>query len=328
LAMLATGLALVLVGTRGVPVAPRTPPPINRKTTKEAKRLLTYLYSISGKVTLSGEQNQMQHMSAPSDRVQKITGKYPVVWGGEWGFMKEQQPLRVNLLDEIRKQYKAGRVVVMTYHQPNPNIGEPCMFETGVQVPVSDADMEAVLTPGTHLHQVWEEHVDRLANAFLTLQKEHIPVVFRPYHEMNGKWFWWGGRPASFKRLWDMIYDRYVNHFHINNLLWAWTCDRPWPGIEDYFPGLDKVDLLGTDIYPLKGRPEVYPQEWYDRMFKLAAGKPLALSEMAVAPSADVLKTQPFVWFMAWDDMVFSNSEASLKELYNNPQVVSDRIRR
>ena len=303
------------------------PSPIDPRATREAKALLDYLYKAAAdKVTLSGEQNQMQQMSRPSEKLQELTGKYPLVWGGEWGFMKEQQPLRITLMDEIRRQHRAGRIVVMTYHQPNPRIGEPCLFETGVQVPVSDSEMEEILTPGKPLHTVWEEHVDRLARAFLTLQKEKIPLIFRPYHEMNGRWFWWGGRPDKFKRLWDMTYDRFVHHFQIHNLLWAWNCDRPWPDVPTYFPGLDKVDLVGTDIYPVRNRPEVYPQEWYDRMRTLAGGKPLALSENSVLPSPELLEKQPWTWFMGWDDLVFSaNKPEEIKAVFQNHRVRSDK---
>jgi mannan endo-1,4-beta-mannosidase len=311
-------------------LAPK-PTPVNPHATREARALLDYLYSESGKVTLSGQHNQMFHMSEPSEHIQKLTGKYPLVWGGEWGFSDERHDTdnikyRLRLLDQIRAQAKAHRIVVITYHQASPTIGEPCDFKGGVQVKITDADWDAILTEGTPLHKVWEEHVDRLAAALETLQKEHIAIIFRPYHEMNGDWFWWGGKPDRFKALWNMIYHRFVEVHHLNNVLWAWTSDRPWEGVEKFYPDGNTVDILGTDIYPLRGRPEVYPQEWYDRMHALAAGKPLALSEMAVLPTAENLKTQPWSWFMCWDNMVFSgNSEDQIKATYANATVKSDR---
>jgi mannan endo-1,4-beta-mannosidase len=268
--------------------------------------------------------NQMHHMSEPSERIQSITGIYPLVWGGEWGFSDERHNIdnvkyRPRLIEQIREQHESGRVVVITYHQASPTVGEPCDFQGGVICDLTEAEWDEVLTEGTRLNGVWAEHVDRLAAAFQELRD--VPIVFRPYHEMNGSWFWWGGDPERFKALWKMLFERFA---HLDNLLWAWNSDRPWPGVEAFYPGHETVDLLGADIYPLKDRDEVYPQEWYDRMRSLAGGKPVALSEMSVLPSAELLERQPWDWFMFWDEMAFrANTEEALKEGFANPRVVS-----
>ena len=331
MALAIAGLLVLLAPTLATVAARGAPRPINPHATREARDLLAYIYSIDGKYTLSGEHNQMFHMSAVSEEVQKITGKYPAVWGGEWGFSDERHDTdnikyRPRLLDQIREQRKAGRIIVLTYHQASPTVGEPCDFRGGVQCKITDANWDAILKEGTPLNKVWADHADRLAVALQTLRDEHIPLIFRPYHEMNGAWFWWGGRPDRFKALWTKIYHRFVDKFKLNNLLWAWTCDKPYEGVQAFFPGIKEVDLLGTDIYPVRGAKEVYPQEWYDRMFKLAAGKPLALSEMSIAPSPQVLETQPYVWFMGWDSlMVRGNTPEKLREAFDNPKVISDR---
>jgi len=312
----------------------RPPAPITRGATREAKELLAYIYSQYGKVTLSGQHNQMFHMSEPSEGVQKIAGKYPLVWGGEWGFSDERHDIdnvkyRPRLLEQIREQHKAGRIICITYHQASPTVGEPCDFRGGVQVKLSDPEWDAILTEGSPLHKVWEEHVDRLAEAFKTLQKERIPVIFRPYHEMNGGWFWWGGQPERFLKLWSMTYDRFTKVHKLRNLLWAWNPDKPYEGVEKFFPGLDRVDLLGTDIYPDRNRKETYPQEWYDRMKGLAGTKPLALSEMSVIPTEEELIRQPWSWFMCWDNMVFgANSPEHLKAIFASPKALSDPMPR
>jgi mannan endo-1,4-beta-mannosidase len=305
--------------------------PVNPRATREARELLKFLYSVSGRATLSGQHNQMFHMSEVSEHLQRVTGKYPLIWGGEWGFSDERHDVdnikyRPRLLDQIREQHRAGRIVVMTYHQASPTVGEPCDFVGGVQIKISDAEWDALLTEGTPLNKVWAEHVDRLAEALKTLEREHIPVIFRPYHEMNGGWFWWGGKPDRFKALWGKIYDRFTHKHRLNNLLWAWNPDKPYAGVESFFPDPKTVDLLGTDIYPARDRKETYPQEWYDRMSSLAAGKPLALSENSELPTDEQLKTQPWTYFMAWDNLVFrANTEDKLKQVYASPRVLSER---
>ncbi len=305
--------------------------PINPKATPEAKELLAFLYSSYHKVTLTGQHNQMFHMSDPSESVEKITGKYPLIWGGEWGFSDERHDTdnikyRPRLLDQIREQHKKGRIICLTWHETSPTIGEPCDFSTGVQAKITEKEYEDILNPGTPLHRVWQQESDKLAQALLELQKEHIPIIFRPYHEMNGDWFWWGGRPDYFKRLWSMIYDRYVNHYHLNNLLWAWNPDKPYAGVENFCPGPDKMDLVGTDIYPAKDRPETYPQEWYDRMHKLAGDKPLALSEMSELPTLKEWDKQPWAWFMFWDNLgLHANKPDMMKAYFDDPRVSSTK---
>lgn len=308
-----------------------TPSPVNPRATPEARALLAYLYSVNGKVTLTGQHNQMPRMGVISEKVEEITGKYPLVWGGEWGFSDARNntddiKYRPKLLDQMRAQHKAGRILVMTYHQASPTVGEPCLFRGGVQLKLTDAEWDEILTKGTRLHRVWEEHVDRLAAALASLRDDRIPVIFRPYHEMNGGWFWWGGNALRFKALWLMTYNRYVNHHRLDNLLWAWNPDKPYPGVEDFYPGDATVDLLGTDIYPDPNRKETYPQEWYDRMKGLAGAKPLALSENSVLPDPAMFDRQPWTYFMAWDNMVFgANTEARMREVFADPRMRSVR---
>jgi len=73
-----------------------------------------------------------------------------------------------------------------------------------------------------------------------------IPILWRPIHEAGGGWFWWGAHgPAPALALWDMIYDRMVNHHNLHNMIWVWsTPESAW------FPGNSKVDIVGYDSYP------------------------------------------------------------------------------
>lgn len=304
--------------------------PVNPHMTAEARELLQYFYSISGKATISGQHNQPARMSFSSDRIHEITGHTPQMWGGEWGFADERHDndnisYRPRFMSEVRRNHLGGQIICVTYHQGCPTIGEPCLFEGGVIHPFTEQDWADLFDSSTATHKVWEECVDRLAYAFLEFQSEGIPIVFRPYHEMNGDWFWWGGNPPAFLKLWAMIYDRFTRHHGLNNLIWAWTCDRPHPNVGEFFPGIDSVDLLGTDIYPAENRADTYPQEWFDRMKDLAGSKPMGLSENSVIPSIETINTQPYAWFLSWDRMVFNaNSEEHLRTIFNSKTILTD----
>lgn len=300
--------------------------PRNPNATHEAKALLAELYNWQGKVCLSGQHNQMARMSVVSERVKEISGHYPKVWGGEWGFSDGRHDTdniayRPKFISEVRRHHAMGSIIVVTYHQADPTVGEPCAFDPGVIGNLSEAAWDELLSVGSDLNNVWAAHIDRLAEALKEFQAEGIPIIFRPYHEMNGTWFWWGGDPARFKALWNLIYDRYVNHHGLNNLLWAWNPDKPWPGVEEFFPGHETVDLLGTDIYPRAGE-ETYPQEWFERMSALAAGKPLALSENSEIPRPGTFQSQPWSYWMAWDELIFKdNTDDQIRAAMTHPNV-------
>ena len=306
--------------------------PINPNATPEARHLLKYLYKIKGKRTLSGMHNVLGRMSTNTDRVQQLTGKYPAIWGGDFGFADSTHDIdnikyRPLLVPEIKRQHARGAIIVLSYHQANPAIGEPCDFQGGIISTLTDAQWQELLTPGSPLYQKWAAQMDLLAGPLEQLQAAHIPVIFRPYHEMNGSWFWWGGRPGArgYLALWQQLYTYYTAHHHLNNLLWAWTPDKPNPGVENYFPGRKNVDLLGTDIYPRKDSAAVtYPQRWYETMHRLAGGKPLGLSEHSQLVAPEQLKQQPYVWFMSWGEMLFNaNKPAEIKQIYDSRRVLS-----
>lgn len=298
--------------------------PVNPNASPEARQLLNYLYEINGKETLTGMHNVLGRMSVNTDSVYQITGKYPAIWGGDFGFADSTHDIdnikyRPLLVEEIKKQHERGSIIVLTYHQANPLIGEPCQFEGGIISKMTDEQWEELLKPGTELHGKWLKQMDLLASHLKQLETLKIPVIFRPYHEMNGSWFWWGGRKGQdgFIALWNQLFTYYTKHHQLTNLLWAWNPDKPWEGVEDFFPGYETVDLLGCDIYPMKDKEEVYPQEWYDRMYKLADGRPLALTEHSKLPSKTELVNQPWVWFMSWGEMLFnSNSVHEIRAAY------------
>ena len=142
--------------------------PINSHATPEARQLLKYLYHIQGKKTLSGMHNVLGRMSVNTDRVQQLTGKYPAIWGGDFGFADSTHDIdniryRPLLVPEIKRQHARGAIIVLCYHQANPAIGEPCDFKGGIISQLTDAQWQELLTPGTPLYQKWAAQMDLLA---------------------------------------------------------------------------------------------------------------------------------------------------------------------
>jgi mannan endo-1,4-beta-mannosidase len=299
--------------------------PANRNASPEAKHLLSYLYSINGKKLLSGQHNYNNQMNRFNDSVYAITGKYPAVWGTDfiWNGTKDPgQPI----VDECIRKNKEGYIITLMWHQGRPTDNAPFGWKESIQGRLTDDQWKELTTEGTPLHNRWLAQIDTIAGYLAQLNAAHVPVLWRPYHEMNGIWFWWGNKKGrdGIAKLWKMMYDRYVNHFHLNNLLWVWGANGPRdiPGDEaypykDFYPGHEYVDVLGADVYHMD-----YEQKDYNELLSLAQGRLIALTECGELPGTAILDAQPkWSWFLVWSDWIYShNSPQQVRTVYGRPQ--------
>jgi len=302
--------------------------PVNKNATPEAKKLLSYLYDIKGKYILSGEHNYNHEMNVYSDSVRSITGKYPALWGTDFIWNGTNDPGQ-QIVNEAIKKWKQGYLVTLMWHQGRPIDLPPYGWKESVQGKLTDAEWQELITPGTELNKLWLERIDQVASYLKQLQDAHVPVLWRPYHEMNGVWFWWGDKkgPDGIIKLWKMMYDRYINYHHLNNLIWVWGANglRDIPEDEAYhygyyYPGADYVDILGADVYHFD-----YEQSDYNELLNVANGKIIALTENGELPRQEILKAQPqWSWFMVWTSWLWTdNTKDRVKEIYNLPQTLN-----
>jgi len=313
------------------PAQPAAPPPyacepVNPNATPEARALLKTLCGLSGKGILSGQHNFPNQRSQDSDKVNAITGKYPAVWGSDFGFTdgedKDSVLHRDLMIEEAKKQAAAGSIIYLCWHMLRPTEDEPgkpmASWRGSVQAKLTDAQWIELITSDTPLHKRWEKYMDTAAGYLKQLQDAHIPVLWRPMHENNGGFFWWGGRKgdAGTAQLYREVYARMVYVHHLDNLLWVWNQNGPAPPGEfaQFFPGQPFVDVVSYDNYrDLRDR-------YYYEVLAIADGKPVALGEVGRPPSPEVLKAQPkWVWFMVWAGMVNDR----IKEPYANPYILN-----
>jgi mannan endo-1,4-beta-mannosidase len=144
--------------------------------------------------------------------------------------------------------------------------------------------------------------IDVIAVQLKRLQAENIPVLWRPLHEADGTWFWWGSKgPEACKWLWRLMFDRLVNHHELNNLIWVWTSSDKASAL-DWYPGNEYVDMIGADVYLNAGN---YSSSFsmFDNLVTLFEGrKIIALSEVGTIPEpADLLaEGAAWSWFATW----------------------------
>lgn len=309
-------------------VFPNSILPVNPEASPEARALLERIYEISGIKTLAGQHNTPAQLSEYSDQAEQITGKYPALWGQDFGFTADDMDgviYRQAVMDEAKRQYAAGSIITLMWHAVRPTEDEPVTFKESICGKVTDDEWSDLLTPGTEIYDRWEGQVDTIA-AFLTqLRDAKIPVLWRPYHEMNGDWFWWGMKTGErgYKALYAQLYDRPTRFHSLNNLLWVWNANAPASHILPYaacYPGAEFVDILATDVYR-----NDYQQSHYDDLVTLAAGKPVALGEVGPVPTAEVLQSQTrWAWFMVWTgQLTRENSLETVRATYNCPRVLT-----
>jgi mannan endo-1,4-beta-mannosidase len=249
---------------------------------------LNYLKSLPSKTEnkiLSGQYVGPMHSINTTifPNIYSQSGQYPAIMGAEY-FPVYHEDLRndfteVNniLIDHSRK----GGLVTIMAHSPNPHTGH--FFVNGVP---PDKDTTFVyfvdlVTEGTAVNTAWKADLDRMAAGLAALQAANVAVLFRPFHEMNGWWFWWGGKPADqFKAAWIYMFNYYTYTMKLNNLLWVYGPDYTTTGsVLDKYPGSQYVDVVGVDKYDgLSGGVPNYGE-------LISTGKPAGLAEFGTCYS-------------------------------------------
>ncbi|MEK5253241.1 glycosyl hydrolase [Paenibacillus sp. FSL F4-0125] len=299
--------------------------PVNGNATRKAKDVLNYIYSLSGNYTLSGQHDKPGDVSSTFNNVKNITGKYPGLWGSDLGFASsglDTMNNRQGVVNEAKNKWASGSLVTLTWHMIRPQDNSPNTFEGSVKGhPLTNNEWSQIVTPGTTLYNQFITRIDEAVPYLKQLRDADVPVLWRPFHEMNGNWFWWGGNTTYSKKLYQIMYDRYSNTHGLNNLIWVWNVDRPSNGAPaSYYPGSDYVDILSMDIYD-----NDFNSSYYNTMVSLAGSKPIALGEVGQLPTSSILSSQPkWAYFMEWTEYLTGyNSNSSIQSLYNSTKVIS-----
>ncbi|MEH6406464.1 MAG: glycosyl hydrolase [Leeuwenhoekiella sp.] len=301
--------------------------PVNKNASAEAKTLLKYIYSLNGNI-LAGQHSYNEKPDQFYNKAEEISGKFPAVWGTDFYWNGQNDPGDRVVKEAINKN-KEGAIVTLMWHVGRPMDDAPYGWSTSVQDEITDAQWDELITPGSVLNKRWLAQLDNVATHLKDLQKANVPVLWRPYHEMNGVWFWWGNRKGAdgYAKLWQLMYDRFVNYHHLNNLIWVWNANGPRDipqdeafAYADFYPGAEYVDILATDVYN-----NDYEQKDYNELLDLADGKPIALGEVGQLPKTNVLEAQPkWSWFMIWSNWLeTANTPEHVKEVYNYSKVLT-----
>ena len=234
--------------------------PSDKNATKETVNLYRNLKKLLNKGIMFGHQDDLaygvgwKYEQGRSD-IKDVTGDYPAVYGWELGRIELDHPVNLDsvpfdkMKQFIHDGYERGGVITISWHLNNPLTGKTAWDPAPGTV--------ASVLPGGEKHELYKSWLDKIALFMLSLKGnkgENIPVIFRPFHELNGSWFWWGGKnctPDELKQLYRFTetYLRDVKNVH--NLLYAYNTDKFYSAEEylERYPGDEWVDIIGFDIY-------------------------------------------------------------------------------
>ncbi|HEY8024138.1 MAG TPA: glycosyl hydrolase, partial [Burkholderiaceae bacterium] len=292
---------------------------------------LSYLQGLSGHGIVGGLERD--HNATLENQIIADEGGATLgYFGGDFGFGSAASPAsRAALMQQLIQQSKLGVLVHLIYHACTPtqavtNTDEQnCYWGSGGGVSpssLSDAQWSDLITSGGHLNTIWKQRLDIIAPYFKTLQDAGVQVIFRPFHELNQGAFWWGGRPGAqgSAALFQLTEDYIKQKYGYTNIIWEWDIqDLTAPSTyASYAPAASYYQIAALDMYNSASNSG-YTQANYNALLAIANGKPIAIGESFVVPSASTLAAQPkWVYFEGWPDSEFTsyNSSAQIQTFY------------
>jgi hypothetical protein len=300
-------LCLVITGNLAFSAVPVTP-----NASPESRALLNFLYATYGNKILSGQMYAPWGIDEIST-VYSITGKYPAISGHD--FINESQ--NNGEVTKAINYWRDGGIVTFMWHQGAPTVGEGYDASLGTQ-----PNFNNLFVSGTNENRELLSDYDRIAAHLKKLQDANVPVIWRPYHECSGGWFWWdknGGE--GFQKLWRYMFDYFTKIKGLNNLIWFLGYDGS-PDIA-YNPGEGYYDLVGGDTY---GSGQPYANIFNSCRSIHGNSIPVALHECGTLPNPDQCQNQgvTWMWWMLWHTGHLSNhNQTDLKNYYNHDFVLT-----
>ncbi|MDJ1470426.1 glycoside hydrolase family 26 protein [Xanthocytophaga flava] len=245
---------------------------VDSKATKETQALFVNLKQLSKEHTLFGHMHATEYghgWSGDPDRsdVKSVSGSHPAVIGVDFSGLsgwpdevvtKNKELLRKHIVDT----YNRGGVVTVAWHFNNPVTPTSFYWKDSVSAPA----VKDIIPGGSH-HESYKKILQTIADLANTSRGKDgklVPMIFRPYHEFDGDWFWWGKSHCSqseFVSLWRFTVAYLRDDLKVHNFLYAFSPDCKFNTEAEFlerYPGDEWVDLVGMDDYADFGRDGHY----------------------------------------------------------------------
>lgn len=239
---------------------------IDKNATKETKNLYLNLLATQKQGVMVGHQDGLAYGLNPDGTrwigqdgrsdIKTVAGEHPAVLGWDLGKIEfdstrnlDKIPF-VKMKQYIEETYNRGGVNTISWHLHNPVEPKKNTWDK------ADSTIKNIFNNAENLKR-YESWLDNVADFIKNLKGkkgELVPVIFRPFHEHTGSWFWWGAGHCTadeYKKMWRFTIDYLIKKKKVHNMLIAYSTDR-FNSKEHYlerYPGNDYVDMVGFDIY-------------------------------------------------------------------------------
>lgn len=325
----------------------------NPNASDSAKRLYSYLCDQYGKHIIAGQQEYcgehnynlwsdpdtfIKDNEAEFEYILDKTGKQPAIRGIDLLAYRsntnwtDHAPERA--IEWVNK-YKG--IATLTWHWNVPSTedgGDDVAFyvESTGNTPFTTFSITKALEEGTWENKQLLADIDAIAAELTKLKDADVPVLWRPLHEAEGGWFWWGAEgPEPCKKLYRLLYEKLTNEYGLDNLIWVWT-GYTFPTSANWYPGDDVVDIIGYDKYnAVDGLPNLssISSTFYSLVKSTNGQKMVTMSENDSIPSLENLINDKAgwlyfcPWYMNYLTSEQNNPVENLAEIYNSDYCIT-----
>ena len=291
----------------------------NPDASSDAKAILNYMVSLpdrSDKRVISGQFMGYAGQISSGYQTEIValhtkTGKWVAMVGTDFAFSDAAN--FQNYCALLKQYWDAGHLITISHHTPNPN--------------TAMRDLPS--------NNNWRNQLDWIADRLQYLRDRGVVVLWRPFHEMNGTWFWYGAQNTDeFKALWRHMFNYFTTTKGLDNLLWVYAPDDSRTNVTGYYPGDDYVDIIGLDNYnynaPTLDLSSYNSITSINKPFGLTEFSPKAASESSDRGDYRVLingglKTsfQKTCFFLCWDREWGMNYNNNATDVMNDPWIIT-----
>ena len=272
--------------------------------------LLALLHTLEGKKILLAQQESPNR--GFSDRecewIRAVTGELPAIRGLD--FIHDDYD---GVVERSKRWNDLGGIVTICWHTGLIANHYPASKD-------ENPDWDKLFTPGTEENGLLCSRWDQAASALEKLQEADIPVLWRPFHEFDGQWFWWGkAGPEAFRTLWRMMHEFFENTRGLRNLIWVLGYSGEIKPGWEVDPTL--FDAVGSDTYSR----ETAHAAAYQKLKQLYPGKLLCFHETGLIPPVDAFfaESSPWSWIMPWHgNFLMNNHPSRIIEAYRDERMV------
>lgn len=324
----------------------------NPNASDSAKRLYNYLCDQYGKHIISGQQeycgshnyNQwndpdtyIKDNEAEFEYLMDLTGKQPAIRGIDFLAYNTTFEWRDNAPERcIEWVNKYGGIVTVSWHWnvPTEKGSSDAAFyvESTGNTPFTTFSVTNAVTEGTWENEKIMQDIELIAGELQKLEDADVPILWRPLHEAEGGWFWWGAEgPEPCKKLYHLLYDQLTNVYGLDNLIWQWT-GGTFETSANWYPGDDVVDMIGYDKYnAVDGKPNLssIASTFYTLVQSTDGEKMVAMTENDSIPSLENLVNDKAAWlyfcpwYMNYLTSEQNNPKENVKELYQSEYCIT-----